>query len=551
MEQGRTDVQGSAMGELRSRKQQREQLVGSLRAVGKSWVEVAAALRQRYRFNARVAFRYAHGWSQRQAADKWNQRWPDELKTFKMFSYWEMWPSATGHAPSFGNLSKLAELYECVVSDLLVDLPDFRHRDATGGLQTPALTMPQRGVELVVPDDSAVGAMVAGLQFPDHLVALLMQHFGSLTLADRERRCTPRDRDQAYHQLVQCLRSWAHTMDRRDALRVLATWVASAASVLPALNGDEHARVASVLRAPGRVDAQTIEHIDAVLWHCRQQDYALGPQAVLSTVLAQRDLARALLPDCPAALRPRMLSALSEASRLAGWLSFDLQQFDHAGYYYEDARALAHEAENAGLGAFVLCEMSHLATWQGTPRIGIDHAVAARYWADRTGDLRLRAYTADVAARAYAADGQRDACLNALDTAHTVLTSAHHHAPSYISTYDEAIYISIRGSCHLKLGEVDPAVSYAQQSLKTLDRSSFSRDVAMTIVDLSEAYVQGTEIDEAARLLGDAAAMAAANSSARLIDRLVQARAGLQTWQDTAAVRALDERLVEYGVNAT
>jgi len=62
------------MGELRSRKQQREQVVRSLRAEGKSWVEVAEALRQRYRFNARLALRYAHGWSQRQAADEWNKR---------------------------------------------------------------------------------------------------------------------------------------------------------------------------------------------------------------------------------------------------------------------------------------------------------------------------------------------------------------------------------------------------------------------------------------------------------------------------------------------
>jgi hypothetical protein len=110
-----------------------------------------------------------------------------------------------------------------------------------------------------------------------------------------------------------------------------------------------------------------------VLGHCRQQDHTLGPQAALSTVLTQRELARALEPDCPADLRPRMLSVLSEASRQAGWLSFDLKQFDHAGYY-EDARSLAHEAENTGLGAFVLCEMSHLATWQGKPRIGIDEA---------------------------------------------------------------------------------------------------------------------------------------------------------------------------------
>jgi hypothetical protein len=31
--------------------------------------------------------------------------------------------------------------------------------------------------------------------------------------------------------------------------------------------------------------------------------------------------------------------------------------------YYEDARALAHEAENIELGTIVLCGMSHLATW--------------------------------------------------------------------------------------------------------------------------------------------------------------------------------------------
>jgi tetratricopeptide (TPR) repeat protein len=221
--------------------------------------------------------------------------------------------------------------------------------------------------------------------------------------------------------------------------------------------------------------------------------------------------------------------------------------------------------------------MSYLATWQGKLRIGIDHAVAASQWADRTEDTRLRAYTADVAARAYAADGQRDACLTALDTAHTVLTMADDQTPSYRglfsgldrrlivaaqqvfskidnaalnkphSTYDEAIHISIRGGCHLELGDADRAVSYAQQSLETLDRS-FARDVAMTIVDLGEAYVQCTEIDEAARLFGDAGDIAASHSSARLIGRSEQARADLQPWQHTTAVRTLDDRLASYGL---
>jgi hypothetical protein len=296
------------MGELRSQKQQREQVVRSLRAQGKSWVEVAEALRQRYRFNARVALRYAHGWSQRQAADEWNKRWPDELKTFKMFSYWEMWPSSTGHAPTFDNLSKLAELYECAVSDLLGDLPDFRHRDTAAGPQETALTVRKPNAELVMPSDVAVWAAATGLQLPDNVVALLMQYLGSLAPSDREVRITPRDRDRAYHRLVQFLRSWAHTMDRRDVLGVLA-WAASIASAFPITAGDEHARVASVLSRASRVDAQTIEDIEAVLWHCRRQDRALGPQAVLSTVLAQRDLTRAGA-RLPARLKaPNALSA--------------------------------------------------------------------------------------------------------------------------------------------------------------------------------------------------------------------------------------------------
>jgi hypothetical protein len=58
-------------------------------------------------------------------------------------SYWEQWPSSTGHAPTFDNLGKLAELYECAVSDLLVGLLDFWHLDTTGSTQTTALMLPR------------------------------------------------------------------------------------------------------------------------------------------------------------------------------------------------------------------------------------------------------------------------------------------------------------------------------------------------------------------------------------------------------------------------
>lgn len=55
--------------------------------------------------------RMAHGWTQAEAARRWNDRWPDDAKTFKNISYWETWPSSTGHMPSLHVLDRLAQLY--------------------------------------------------------------------------------------------------------------------------------------------------------------------------------------------------------------------------------------------------------------------------------------------------------------------------------------------------------------------------------------------------------------------------------------------------------
>ncbi|WP_344864218.1 hypothetical protein [Amycolatopsis ultiminotia] len=77
----------------------------------------------------RTALRLARGWSQREAADRWNILWPAEPKTDKAFSYWELWPASTGHAPPLDVLCQLAELYECRVADLVADVADHRPAD--------------------------------------------------------------------------------------------------------------------------------------------------------------------------------------------------------------------------------------------------------------------------------------------------------------------------------------------------------------------------------------------------------------------------------------
>jgi hypothetical protein len=115
---------------VRSTKEAQLRLSQELRGAGKTWAEVASVFRREYNINARVALRIAHGWSQNDAAEKWNEQWPDDPKTFKNFSYWERWPSTTGYAPSLEVLGRLAELYGCHISDLLVDGADHRHLDS-------------------------------------------------------------------------------------------------------------------------------------------------------------------------------------------------------------------------------------------------------------------------------------------------------------------------------------------------------------------------------------------------------------------------------------
>lgn len=191
--------------------------------------------------------------------------------------------------------------------------------------------------------------------------------------------------------------------------------------------------------------------------------------------------------------------------------------------------------------------MSHLATWRGHPRVGIDHAVAAQGWVKETDDALLRAYAADVAARAYATAGMQRQCLEALSSVPNNLDGrAHTPATSLVYFYGAGQYANTRAQCLLLLHDASPAVQAAHEALARINRS-FVRNQAFSTLHLGNAYIQSGEIAEAAHVVGDGAELASRNHSARLVALLKRSRGRLDRWQHTRAVQALDERLHAYG----
>lgn len=519
-----------------SKRREQHDLAARLRSDGKMWGEIALVFRQRYRVNGRVALRLAHGLSQKDVADVWNARWPDTPKSPKYISYWEQWPGTSGHQPPLEALRRLAEIYECSVADLLQDYADYTHMDdahkARG--ETNESSLPISGLVSRASNSETFVSQIATSNNAQSLVETLQST----------------DFNDLARTLVMWTERFNPNLDRRALLFKLsgAFAIAAAAPAFDQLVNSDQGRTVGVLDDPRRLDAQTVRQAERVVQQCRIQGDILGPQVALSSVMAERKVIQRILHGSPPShLMQSMLSVYAELTQLAGWLLFNLGEYPAARHYYDEARSTAHDAFNVELVTYILCTMSHLATWEGKPRVGIDHAVAAQAWSAKSGSQRAIAYSADVAARAYAADKQWSECREALDLERSALSNVgpEESPNNWWYFHDESFYLGTESECALARKRPQEAIDASSQALSRIDPLNL-HNYAATMSFQSEAYIQQGNIPEACSVLTDIARLTVTNSSRRLDQRIVVLRGQLDHWNSYPDVVQLDETLRVY-----
>jgi hypothetical protein len=335
------------------------------------------------------------------------------------------------------------------------------------------------------------------------------------------------------------------TLGRRAAIRTLGSVLAAVG--LSGLDLEEHTRLARAVVSSSRVDARVVTSLAATLAHCKRLEDQLGPSEVMGTVAAQHRLVRHLLDSgCPDRFRQPLSVVDSNMACAIGGYLIDMGNHSLAHDYFQHARKAGHDARNPACAAYAAANTSFAAFLNGDTPTAIDAAAAARSLAARTTDVQLKALAEQMAAAAYALDGQYDLCMAACARAHNLLTNVNGstaESPAY--WVDHSVIDSQFSTFLTLLNRPHEAVDAASNAQAHYDQTRVG-GYALCQVRLGTALILSKDINEAARVLGNVATKA--HLFPRLTKDLHAARGQMQTWANTHAVKTLDAQLHTYGL---
>lgn len=241
-----------------------------------------------------------------------------------------------------------------------------------------------------------------------------------------------------------------------------------------------------------------------------------------------------------------LFDAVSEATLLAAWMSYDAGKHGLAQRYFIQALRLAQTAENSLLAGSILDAMSHQATFLGRGRDAANLARAARNGTRGGATSTLTAHFYAMEARALAIADESVGAQRALSEAVRIFERRQPgDDPEWISYFNDIELSAEFSHCFRDLKRHGDAVTYAERGLSgTSPRSDFFVTMVLAAGHLGDG--QSGDVEQACEAVKSALTLGSQVQSARCIEYVRQFRRSLGPLATHRAVLALSEEVREH-----
>lgn len=331
-------------------------------------------------------------------------------------------------------------------------------------------------------------------------------------------------------------------LTRRQAIAGGVTW-AGALGLRPT-DPEPWERLAFALRHPGRVDRQTVRHLEDTTVALSRLEPVSSSDGLLGPVTGQLDTVGQLLrASLPSSIRQQLCSVAAETAGLAGWLRWLVDDGASADGYFRVALEAAHQADDRALGAYLMGRAACQPFYREQPAVRLQRlADGAHGFRQADATPRTQAWLSTLAAEAHALQGDEDGCRRELERAEVALSAVgdvEELPRPRLSFFDGMWLEGTRGAILARLGRTEEAQRALRTALEGLDPLWLKHQTWLLVI-LAGTYAAQGQPTEACRR-GAAALRNAVSVRAEADLQLVASlRRNLAPWSRQADVQQFD-----------
>jgi hypothetical protein len=330
-------------------------------------------------------------------------------------------------------------------------------------------------------------------------------------------------------------------LTRRQAIASGAVWAGAIAGA--PTNPEPWERLAYALRHPGRVDEQTVVHLEEITVALSRLEPVSASEGLLGPVMGHLDTIGVLLRgSLPPTIRRTLASLAAETAGLAGWLKWIVDDTASADGYYRVALDAAHEAGDRALGAYIMGRAACQPFYREQPDGRLERLAAIPREA---ATPRTRAWLLTLESEAHALAGRSDAARRAVDHAASILSqvTAIEATPRPRVTFMDNVWLTgQRGVVLAKLGDTDEAITALEGAIAALDPLWLKHRTWLLIL-LASAYAKKENPEEACRIGVQALSYATQLRSEADVQLVASLRNDLAPWATSPGVTQFNDHL--------